>query len=629
MKSTLKLFKAMPIKENKARDTPEKILRETIKYGFVFSPEVVYNYPDTELWDIIKTIKKEIGVSAEEINSSFHKSWNKVKYSSIEQLVFEQIIHYFTTYGAELFGVYDEDSVYIPNERLDLPNIDIDGFKFIVIKGYTKEQLKDKVLKLLKSGIALKEDTKADILDVCLFTEITNDEIVNIRNKEVRAMLYDFLDTIPEDPVEFLRYMVYRATESSLLIKSKDIIEQIKMRENIDILALMIRYKNKYGLERLAEIFLRFKPIFLAFKTHSQLNHLINRLRKLSDKYHKPMKEDYLNSITSKIKSGEYITPARLYLALDDVNIFRKIRLAYALKYRTNENADSIMYKIRNGKSFVKDFNFPNKDKAENVLGLVLDVISDDIAKNVKGKKIYYPDNINYTLPATEKQFTGNYPTGSYVSIPKDMVAGIYWKDQNGHRIDLDLSLMSLKMGKVGWDRNYRNSDRSVLFSGDVTAAPNGASELFYVGKNDEDHMLMQLNYYNYHSDIPVPFKIIVAHEKADSMGKNHMVDPNNIVCATKTIIDTKQKVLGLITTSPDETRFYFNETSLGNMITSRVSDVTMKARKYLVEYFKDMINLREVLDNAGAIFVDDPEECDIDLSPENLEKDTIIELLI
>ncbi|KKL75008.1 hypothetical protein LCGC14_2059240, partial [marine sediment metagenome] len=52
-----------------------------------------------------------------------------------------------------------------------------------------------------------------------------------------------------------------------------------------------------------------------------------------------------------------------------------------------------------------------------------------NVSKNVKGKKIYVPENITYSLPATEKQFTGFFPSGTCVKIPKDMIVGVHWKN--------------------------------------------------------------------------------------------------------------------------------------------------------------------------------------------------------
>ena len=41
------------------------------------------------------------------------------------------------------------------------------------------------------------------------------------------------------------------------------------------------------------------------------------------------------------------------------------------------------------------------------------------------------------------------------------------------------------------------------------------------------------------------------------------------------------------------------------------------------------LIELKDILEKAGAKFVKDKEKCDIDLSPETLEKDTILNLLV
>jgi len=630
MKSTIRLFKAVPILEKKGKVTNHKLLQSTIKHGFVFAPEVIFNYSEKELEDLTKTVIEEVGLSAEEMNSSFHKSWKKVRDSSLEQLVLEQLIHYFTTYGFEALGIYSKDSVYIPNEKLEIPELDIDGFNFIIIKGYTKAELKKKIITLLSTGIAVSDETKRDIVDVCLFVEISSKEIEEIKNKEVRITLFDFLDMIPENPVEFLRYAVYKSIGKTLLIKDKATIEQIKEQENFDVLSLFYKYKNAYRLERLSEIFYRFKPIFLAFKTNTQLKSYINKIGRQAKKYHKPMKPDFLNDVTSMIKKGELITKEKLNKELSKVNTFRKIRLAYALHYRTKD-VESILYKVRNGKSYAKEFDFEHKADAEEILEVVKESIINDIRKNVKGKTIYIPEYIKYTLPATEKQFTGDLPSGSYITIPKDMIFGVYWHNVGNHRIDLDLSIMRTSGRKVGWDVMYRTEDRGVLFSGDMTDAPNpkGASELFYIKRQTEDSMVMFINYFNY-SPVTVPFKIIVAKEELEQLEENHMVNPNNVVCIAKTQINQKQKILGLIKTTPDECRFYFCETGIGNTITSSSKPYVEYSRNYLTDFYEDMFSLNDILEQAGARIneKEEGEEYDIDLSPENLEKDKIISLL-
>jgi len=338
------------------------------------------------------------------------------------------------------------------------------------------------------------------------------------------------------------------------------------------------------------------------------------------------MKEDYLNTVTAKLKNS-FIDNNQLRDELEKVNTFRKIRLAYALKFRTHEGIDSILYRIRNGKGYADEFSFNNHNGAKTTLNIVLDSIASDIEPNVNGKKIYIPEHITYALPATEKQFTGQFPSGTCVTISKDLVFGIHWDNVEHNRIDLDLATITHK-GKIGWDSAYRNDAASVLFSGDVTDARDGASELFYVKRQAKTSMIMTVNYYNYDKDTPVPYKIIVAKEQVSNMRKNYMVDPNNVVAVSNSIITRQQTILGLIVVTTEECRFYFTQIDIGKNITSSLDDNTRRSREYLFNFYEKSIDLNTVLEKAGAVLVDEIGENVIDLSPESLEKDSILNLL-
>ena len=644
MKATLKLFKALPVRSIGCREPSHSLLKVTVPRGFIFCPRVIANYTDKELFEIAK----DMGRTPEQWNSSFHKSWKKVRDADITQLVLEQIIHYFTTYGFESLGIYDKDSVYIPNEQLDVPGVifetnKIDGINLVVIKGYTKEELKEKVLKMLSSGIALKEDTLNCVVEVCIFVGMSLEDLKTVKNKEVRIKLYEYLDILPEDPVEFLRYLLYRTINETLLIKSKEVIEKIAEVDKLPAMILFTKYKEQYGLVKLAEIFNRFKPLFLAFKSTQQgdltftvLNSYINRISRLSKIAHVPMKPDYLNGITSMIKRREAMSSGQLEYELNNVNTFRKIRLAYALHYRTKD-VSSILYKIRNGKSWATEVSYDERVQiaAGSINEVVLKSIVDDINKRVGYKKIYLPKNVEYTLPATEKQFTGNLPSGSYVTVDQDMVFGIHWfnhKSKKGYEavVDLDLSLMDTEGEKYGWDGAYRSASRRILFSGDVTDAPRpkGASELFYLepGFLTAPAILM-VNYYNYTPE-EVPFEIVVAQHKPRNFVKNYTIDPNDIVCSVGSKIDSKQKILGIVEPVEGGSRFYFSETNIGKSITSSRAAGTMNARQYLVDFYTDTLSLSKILRLSDAKIVENEEDCDINLSLEKIEKDSILNLL-
>lgn len=628
MKAFINLFKAIPISKNGQKNASKDFLNKTVRKGFIFSPEVIFNYSENELNAMINEIETIIGLDSVKMNTTFHKSWNKIKTSSIEELFIEQCIHYLTTYGFESLGIYDKNLVYIPTEKLKVPNINIDKIPLIVIKGYTIDKFKEKIFDLLKKGIALSKNTKTDIINVTTTIGFNEEELSKIKNKEVRVILYDFLNIIPKNPIEFLRFAIYISTQKTLLIKDKETIDDIKKNKNIKVVKFFKDYSKLYGLENLAEIFFRFKPLFLAFRTNLEMKKIINKIRRLATIHHKPMPEDFLNNVTAYTKNGN-LDLNKLKEELKKVNIFRKVRLAYSLKFRICD-PDNIMYKIRNGKTFVTDLEKRRIEDYKEPLNIILQSISDGLKEKVFRKKIYIPKEISYTLPSTEKQFVGNFPSGTCITIPKNMIFGIHWFNVNQSRIDLDLSLINTNGEKIGWNTSIRSNSGDILFSGDITDAPlpNGATELFYVKTNGENNAILFVNYYNFTEDIEVPFKIVVGKINRNYLPANYMINPNNVISVENSKINTKQKILGLLVTTKKDCKFYYIESNLYGSIVSKNNNLTNKTRQFLFDFYFGTITLNEVLEIAGAELVDSKENCDIDLSPETLEKDTLINLI-
>jgi len=627
----LRLFKGIELPGSYTPPkTTNNLYEKTIEYGFLFAPHVLAFYPTAALVKMIPTIHREVGITALEMNSSFHKSWGIVKDSPIEVLYLQQIVHYITTYGFEAMDIYDESTVYIPAEKLEISNVDSGKVKLTIIRGYSQFEIKEKLLELLGSGIALKKQTVEDCQIIAEYLKLTIDEVNAIKNKEVRIALYDEFNMVPKDATEFVRFMIYKLTDSTLLIKNIATVNAIKESNSKARLELLTRYQTAYGLQNLATVFFRFKPLFLAMRGTSKLNHIINIIRRLATQYHKPMPVDYLNDITRMIKHGEVIDEAKLNSELSKVNVFRKARLAYALKFRLS-GPESILYRIRNGKSFATDFDVTigQKNAIKRTLHIVNKSIVTNFKPNVENKKIYIPKDIRYTVPATEKQFTGNFPAGTSIEVSNDMIFGIHWTNQNNYSVDLDMALINADI-KIGWDKHYRTHD--ILFSGDITDAPlpNGASELFYIKNARDTALLMTINYYNYDPTVTVPYTIVVGQKTSNQNWKtNYMIDPNSFLAVAKSEINERQKIAGLIVSTENGARFYFAESAFGNTISSRRHDYIDQAKTFLFDYYENALTLDECLTDAGAILVDNVEEADIDLSPEALSKDTIISLMI
>lgn len=621
-KATLRLFSAIEVDNKQKKDLPESLLVRTIQNGYILDSTI---QPTEEL---LNTIESIVGISGIKANSAFHKSWQIIQDSSIESLVTQQIIHYITTYGFESLGIYREDAVYIPKEILELPNI-TDDIPLVVIKAMTAEEILNSIVKLA-DGIALAQETLDDIMEIVKGHNYGKSFVEKIGNRELKALLLDFYGIVPSEPVEFLRHLISKLTDESLLIKNKYLIDKIKQSNGKFLDTLL-----KDAPEDLASIFFRFKPLFLAMKSISHNKTYFNQLRKKAKKQHKPLPEDYLNSITSQIKY-EKLNLETLAQKLKKATIFRKIRLAYALKYRLDIN-DSIIYRVRNGRGWATEFDYEwwyvVKDKTQQALEIVINSIVEDVKRNIEGKTIYIPRNIHYALPATEKQFTGYFPTGTYVVTQEDMIVGIHWTNTKKNRVDLDLSVIG-ESGKIGWDADYYSEEKEVLFSGDMTDArpPDGASELFYLKQASQEARILMVNYFNFVKGDKVEAKILVAQEKPDNFRLNYMVDVNKIIASANITITKIQNILGIIVNINKENRVYFANISIGNSVTSGNYQQSQQARNYLVTKLVNSLELRTVLTMAGAKIIDeipeDKEEEYINLSPEALDKTTIINLI-
>ena len=152
MRSIIRLFHGVLINSSSTR-RKSAIIEQTLPYGFIFAPEVIGTYSDQELLNFLPLIEKEIGLTKEKLNSTFHKSWKKVRDADVTQLILEQVCHYITTYGFESLGQYNKETVYLPIEKLKIPDLDMDKVMFTVIQGLTEEEIR----RMAQSRVAEKK----------------------------------------------------------------------------------------------------------------------------------------------------------------------------------------------------------------------------------------------------------------------------------------------------------------------------------------------------------------------------------------------------------------------------------------------------------------------------------------
>lgn len=579
---TLKLFNAVL-----ARKSNEKPFISD--EGFIIESDALWAKKE-----IISYYSKE-KLNGNDLNKTFHKSWQKIKESSRIELLIEQINHYISTYGSDF-----QNEIYIPKEILNVPDLKL---TFKVIKAYTQEEMQEKCLSLLKSGIALKEETIDDLLYI-LHTELEYDFTgkENIRNKEAMIKIADRYDIYPENSVEFFRYVIYKTTRTTLLIKSNDLIDDIK-KSKFNPTYLF----ERFGLEKMAEIFNRFKPLFLAYKNRTPKT--INKISKLSKVYHQPLISNPLNNATNILLENsdlhwlENATPFALFKALS---------ACYSRMYGQN----TFVYRIRNGKSWTK------RGTAKSVNELNYNFIINYLKSkyNLSEKKFYFPKDVAFGLPTSEKMFVGNIPTGTRF-YGERMAVGIYWEDAWGAN-DLDLSGLNIA-GKIGWNAAYNQDNGQLMYSGDMTSAPNGAVEYLYANKYLNTPTLVMNSVFS--GDSNCGYKIVIG--KGDDISYDYMMDPNNLFAETKCNSVQKQTILGMLLPKDGKQCFVLLNFGAGNSHVSGTSEVSTMATNALYQQWYESISFNHLIEKLGAIITSEKEEADFDFSLETLEKDSFIKI--
>lgn len=577
---------------NKAIPTTHKlnfgsVNKESTKLGYIVHPDVCNP-------DVVKWLDKQ----RFNPNSTFYKNWNDIVSKNRLELFLDQIKHYASTYGTGFTG-----DVYLPEGSLEIPNIT----EFKVITPITKEEVISRCENMLFSGIALKEETMKNVLDILNWLNHKID-VDKVKNKEAKMILCKNYNLLPSDATELVRYLVYLHTNSTLLIKSPDVIKTISANR-INITKIV----NQFGEEKLASVFFRFKPIFLAFKKYHANAKLINKLRRLANKFHKPMAEGFFETLLSN-KENVY----QLENRLKTINNFKKISLLQTINVRLKELGDKV-YLVRNQKIFIKpDQNYKYTDT--DYLKVVYSIIYEDLVNSLREKacKIRLPQGVNLTLPTSEKSFIGNYPIGSSFDFSdSDNIIGINWREEDGAS-DLDLSLTQIDGKKYGWNAAYTNENNSIIYSGDMTSANPESTELFYA-KNGVKPCIVKVNLFRGYDKSK--FKFFIAKEKITGNNfRNHMVNPNNILITVDCEMDSKEKTLGVV----GDNKFILAQFRSGKGAVSGDS-VTNRYTEYAMNTLDTYVDMRKVLTDAGFTFVEKESEAEIDLT--KLSKDSLIDL--
>lgn len=569
------------------------------------------------------------------LNNPFHKTWDKVADADYSQLVVEQALHYLSTYEREAFGL--GAAPVVPTESFEFPDNQSLPVESLTLVRVVDADVANDIVEHTFTTVAAPH--KNDMVFYNTYCENTTLSPERVKSNELRTLLYTVKDLYPENEDEFIRYLLYRTIGSTLVIKNKKTIKTIKnAMKDEKIARFVLTGFQKANLPKLARNFLRLKPIYLAFKTPDTASY-INKIRRLADTYHKPMSDLRVANLSNLFYQGEKEKAKK---------VIEKMSMRELIKVHNFANMNRVYrgsvieaYNIRNGKIHLEE----GKDRTVGFAGadsmdeFLVQELCNRTHHKLDGKIFFIPSYIDYCTPMSEKQFIGNIPYGTKIIFPEKVSLGIFWENYKNERTDLDLHLTT-PSNAFGWNGSYRDGERTVLYSGDMTDATNGAAEAFYTNYSelDEPYILSANNF----TGMPdVPFKFICTGSRFEASTRGMWGPPATCpIDISKTLfppIDLKFKGTNSQTIGFGRRNvFYF----YGGELNSGIIPDRSKYREYmdaLYAHTSTSMTLRTLLLMAGARVVsesgyerltDEEKAQVVDLSLGMLTRTTLIDLV-
>ncbi|MDD4516572.1 hypothetical protein [Massilibacteroides sp.] len=605
IKALAKVFKIIP--RSKGRYYP---IYEQIGHGFLLLDED--QSPVVELSEKTLDILTTLYDKSITFNTTlFQKGWKEGL--TDEEKFIKQILHYFAPY------------TFTPQAEIAVP-----GFSspIAVITVMPIESIIRRLNGYFETTTAPSEHVMADLKDLVPLLSIRAEEIASF---ELKVFSYDYYGALPTDPQEFLRFLIYKTTGSTLIIKNDRTIEAIKSAaaSSYNLEKAILRYIKEYPLEDLATIFYRFKPLFLAFKKFRGVAPYINTVRRLAPKYNKPLPRVRVENYAHLSEAEQEYLRAKMKTK-DIIGLINYYYARYA-----NEGAFMApnVYTVRNGRIFLDLKLRKPLNNAQSAVHKLEEELVRRISPKVKGKTFYIPDYISYAMPVSGKQMLGNIPFRSTITIPEDtgFTAGISWKDKIGQRTDLDLHLTGADT-HYGWNAQKSDGD-SIIFSGDVVVAPDGATEAYWFSSSKKANETILGNYvYSSHDPIEeLEFDFFLTAEPKKNRDVTYSPEKAIMpLIKLKFINGQRTQSLGMFMGN----RFVFFGGSLED------APVPMKDKENYIDAlkktFKSTVSVREVIQLSGGKVIGTKEytalykkerESVISFAPEDLSPNTLFDL--
>lgn len=567
-KNVLDLFKVMVV-DSRSKEYCTRNLASGIVTNFVPNGDQLLLIAET-----FKPLPLTTLFSVEEVESStFH------------ELICKQFLHYVEVYGLNAPGLFDLEVTKGKTSSV------------VYIRGVTQEELSGMVRKLLYANAPVKD--AVGLKEIVNFYNISYN-ISLVANNELRVLLFDENKDRFDNGDDAVRYLCFKATSSALLIKSKEVINQIQT------VSWNSAFFEKHATV-LARVFNRHKPLILAAKNMTTRS-IINKISRMSKEHHVPVYEPLSKKFISEAVKGN-VTDGML----DKMSVRDKFKFLNVIQYKeTQSKLDAFI--IRNGKIHIStDRKIIDKVALDVVKYRVLCSLKKDL-DHLRGKNILLDKNVDYGLPISRKQCLGNLPFGTTVSVKGQSISsGIYWEDAWG-ATDLDLSTINISGSRTGWGagRGYYK-DSPINFSGDLTSAPSGAMEFMTSKVSMKDAYGLFVNVFR--GSTPCRMELVVGTKTKDRwIGKS--------IVREKTELNSRGNVIGFV----KDGKFVVYQGRLNNQMVSGTKDRAV-VNKGTVDFW----TVSKLFDSLGIYYDVEAKEdksYDFDLSYSGFSFDKLENLL-
>lgn len=587
---TAKYLKRIEVDNAKLSNTREHYGLKLLNRGVLVQP---FTNVDAETFGILD---KLYGFNMQAANSTFYASMQERLQLTIGAFLLDRDVHY--------------ETQHIPNDVLsDVVNSFTSELKTI-IQVSTKDEIRDALQQLIEQSLAVPSEDVEQLADALEHYGVNTRLIAN---RELAIVLNTRKNRAVDDAQLFVTQLYYAITDKSMLIKSDVELKDLEFRLKLNasrrskIVALVNDYLANCGsLESLALHFRPNRRVWLMLRKHiPELRPIVNGMKRLSDKVR------INHASTTVLEKDTDYTKVDIYQLIKISNYLREKLLI--------EDGDAQIYRVRNGRAFIKANAGENADNARVLLELTK--INNEIARRYKDKdvSIYLPDaekeNIAIAMPTSVKNFIGQYPMYTVVRAPKPCKIGMYWTLNT----DMDLHVDTFDGDHIGY---YSHSNRyDIQYSGDMTCTNSAgmAAEMMLVN-DDVPHTYSINPYSNRDCDVTL---FVGTTNIPNLRNSNVAIEPKEVIFSSKHHIDNDR---GFAFGTYMNGLFILTNFKIGGRVPDEVNQSQMSA--LVLRKASSMLDLVEFSKITGIPIVNQKEANSIDFSSFGISVNSFTSLL-